>query len=273
VRFSALVLTYNEELQIESCLRSLASADRVVLIDSGSTDRTLEIVSSIARVEIQRRPFVSFADQRNHGIENAFERGTWVLHLDADERLTPELAGELNRLEPPERAVAYNIAPRTYLRGRPVLRASGFPVYQTRLTRAGFFRFEQVGHGQKAPDTFGILPRLRQPYDHHPFEKGYEAWRERHERYAEAEARLLSDSADVSFTRALRDPILWRRWLNRVSARVPFRPGLVWFYLMFVRGGAWDGAAGWEYCRLRRTYERMVVGRLRSGTPGARFPE
>lgn len=263
MNFSALVLSQDEELQLGDCLRSLAPARRVVMLDSGSRDRTLEIARAFDRVAVVSRPFGGFADQRNFGLRR-FEAGEWVLHLDADERLTPALAAELERLQPPAEAVAYNLAGLVFVQGRPIPRSSGFPVYQTRLTRAGSFEFEQVGHGQKAPAALGALPRLREPYEHHPFEKGHEHWRLRHERYAEQEARaLLEGGPGPALSHALADPIARRQWLKHATARLPFRPTLVWLYLMLVRGGLFEGAAGREFCRRRRDYERLVAEALR----------
>jgi glycosyltransferase involved in cell wall biosynthesis len=265
MRFGALVLTLNEARHIRACLESLAPAERIVVIDSGSADRTVEVAASFPRTRVVTRPFESFSDQRNHGLDNCFAPGEWVLHLDADERLTPELAAELAALDPGPDAVAYNAAPRTFLRGRAVLRASGYPVYQTRLTRAGSFRFEEVGHGQKAPLSLGALAGLRHPYDHHPFEKGPEEWRERHERYAEKEARRIAVSPRPGWSPALLADRIGRRvWLNHATAGIPGRGLLVWLYLMIVRRGVLDGPAGWEYCRLRREYERMVTARVRA---------
>ncbi len=260
MKFSALVLTLNEERHIEACLHSLAPAREVVVMDCGSTDATVSIATRQAAVRVVARSFVSFADQRNSGLATSFRSSEWVLHLDADERLTAELAEELAALSPSGGVVAFNIASRTFLGGRPVLRASGFPVYQTRLTLAGSFQFEDVGHGQKASASLGLLPRLRHPYDHHPFDKGPEEWRLRHERYAEKEAAdLLAPSRAWSLREAVADPIARRQWLKHAGRHLPFRPTLVWLYLMLLRGGVLDGPAGWEYCALRRRYEGMVA--------------
>jgi hypothetical protein len=208
--------------------------------------------------------FTDFADQRNFGLREFFRPGQWVLHLDADERLTPALAREIENLDPPPDAVAYNAAALVFLGGRPIPRASGFPVYQTRLTRVGGFEFARFGHGQKAPDTLGCLPRLRAPYEHHPFEKGFEEWQGRHERYATQEAEeLLSRERPAPTADVLRDPIRRRVWLNQLLGASPARPWLVWGYLMFARLGVLDGTEGWEYCRRRRIYEGMLRDRLR----------
>lgn len=267
MRFHALLLTLDEETQVRACLDSLADAESVVVVDSGSRDGTLGIVAEFPRARVVTRAFTSFAEQRNFGLR-AFEPGAWVLHLDADETLTPALRAELRALAPPAEAVAYNLAALTFLGGRPLRRAAGL-VWQTRLTRAGAFEFEQVGHGQKAPAHVGPLPRLRAPYEHHPFEKGWERWEARHLRYARDEARdLLAPAARPTLARALRDPIARRQWLRRASARLPLRPWLVWAFLLFARGGLLDGHAGREYARRRRLYERMVIAelrRLRSG--------
>jgi glycosyltransferase involved in cell wall biosynthesis len=264
VRVEALLLTHNEAQQVRGCLESLAPANRIVVIDSGSVDGTLDIVAGFPRTTIVRRPFTGFADQRNHGLDHHITPDSWAFHVDADERLPAALWAEIAALTPPADATAYNVASRTFLGGHPVLRASAFPTYQTRLTRAGGFRFEQVGHGQKAPAHYGPLPRLRQPYDHHPFEKGFDAWRRRHEAYADQEACDLFNGDAPSLRQAARDPIARRQWLKHATARVPVRPALVWTYLMLVRGGVFDGRAGWEYCRLRYLYEQMVQQRVRA---------
>src|SRR6185369_17370950 len=118
---------------------------------------------------------------------------------------------------------------------------------------------------QKAPRRYGALPRLHNAYDHEPFEKGLDHWREKHELYADKEAGALrGGGAPPSMREALRDPILRRQWVKHFTARLRWRPALVWAYLMFVQGGVFDGPAGWRYCSLRRTYERMVTQRLRS---------
>jgi glycosyltransferase involved in cell wall biosynthesis len=240
----------------------LEAAERTVVVDSGSNDRTCDIARSFAGTQLVMRPFLSFADQRNAGLAY-FTPGTWVLHLDADERLTTELKEEILALDPGPETSAVNIASRVIFQGRWLLRSTGYPVYQTRLTKAGAFEFEEVGHGQRAPRRYGTLPYLRHPYDHLPFEKGLEEWRQRHEKYAEKEARSLLEAGHSFDWAALADPIRRRRWLRQVSAPLPLRPWLVWLYLMVVALGVLDGPPGWEYCRRRRTFEAMIDRHLR----------
>ena len=83
--------------------------------------------------------------------------------------------------------------------------------------------------------------------------------------YAEKEASaLISDGPTYGLVQSFRDPILRRQWLRQATKGLPLRPWLVWAYLMFLRVGILDGPPGWEYCRRRRIYERMVHQRYRA---------
>jgi len=262
VEFSVLLLTHNEEKNVLPCLSRLARAKRIVAVDSGSTDRTLDILREQPAVEILERPFSNFAEQRNFGL-SAFNPGDWVLHLDADERLTRRLAREIETL-PAEGPSAYNIAPLNVWRGRPIPRATFYPTYQTRLTRVGDFQFVQVGHGQKAPSEAGPIPRLSSPYIHLPFSKGMAEWLARHHRYAQSEAKaFLRDRRRRSPGSALLDPIARRQWIRRATRFLPGRPALVFWYLMLMRGAIGEGAPGRDYCRLRAYYEKLIQRELR----------
>src|SRR4051794_15194449 len=91
--FSVLILTLNEERDLPRCLASVGNCDDVVILDSGSTDRTVAIAEQAgARVFV--RPFDDFAGQRNHAQREIRFRHPWVFHLDADEQLTPDLIAE-----------------------------------------------------------------------------------------------------------------------------------------------------------------------------------
>jgi len=262
MEYGTLILTQDEDLNIDGCLESLRGrTGQLVVIDSGSKDSTLDKVRNAGLpVTIIERKFVSFSDQRNHGLDNYFAPGTWVLHLDADERLTPALANELSSLPGDGPSAAWNIPSMTYFRGRRIPRASGYPVYQTRLTRAGDFRFVEIGHGQKAPPSMTAIPRLRQPYEHHPFEKGLRDWLARHDRYSSREAQeWLNSTHTYTLRQAMADPIARRQWLKRAMRVLPGAPALTYFYLLVLRGGFLEGREGRDYCRMRYLYEHLIV--------------
>src|SRR5437868_11966113 len=95
-QLSAIILAYNEEVNLPQCLESLQRLDcRVWVVDSGSTDRTIEIAHAYG-AEVRYHPFENYAAQRNWALASLPVNTPWILNLDADERLTPELADEIN---------------------------------------------------------------------------------------------------------------------------------------------------------------------------------
>jgi glycosyltransferase involved in cell wall biosynthesis len=112
MKLSVVVIAKNEEAVLEACLKSVAFADEIVLVDDESTDRTPEIAKA-HKAHIYARKLDGFATQKNFGIDKTVN--DWVLILDADERVTPELATEIQQLKPDGGAVAYSIPFRNYI--------------------------------------------------------------------------------------------------------------------------------------------------------------
>ena len=180
--YSAVILTLNEEVALPDCLASLAGCPDVVVLDSGSTDRTAELARA-AGARVFTRAFDSFAGQRNFA-------HPWVLHLDADERMTPELHAECLAAVARPDLDGYRIAPRMIFAGRWVRHCTDYPAYQARLVRAQRFVFIQVGHGQREDPTMA-MENLRQNYLHDLSVYGTESWLAKHRRYARDEAQAL----------------------------------------------------------------------------------
>jgi glycosyltransferase involved in cell wall biosynthesis len=123
-RVSAIVTTLNEAAAIAACLESLAWCDEILVVDSHSTDATREIARQFDQVQVLRRTYLGAASQKNWAIDRC--RHDWILILDADERVTPELRREIEQLlAAPETATAYSIRRRTYAMGGEV-RYSGW---------------------------------------------------------------------------------------------------------------------------------------------------
>jgi glycosyltransferase involved in cell wall biosynthesis len=259
---SVLILTRNEESNIARCLDSVAWSDDVVVLDSGSTDRTVEIaISRGARV--LHRPFDDFATQRNFGMQSAELKHDWVLHLDADEVVPAALAKEIATTISDSPKDAYRLASKLMFMDR-WLRFSGmYPVYQVRLGHKDKLRFRQSGHGQREISENLQLGTLREPYQHFNFSKGLSDWIERHNRYSTEEAMMElrmgehpepmchDDTGSASMRR--------RRLLKRISTRLPFRPTMRFVYMYILRLGFLDGRPGWVYCRLMAGYESWIV--------------
>ncbi len=259
---SVLILTYNEELNLPRCLDSVAWSDDVLVLDSFSSDRTVEIAKQ-RNVRVCQRKFDHFAGQRNFGLEHGGLKYDWVLHLDADEMVPQKLRAELMEAANCGSNAAYRLASKMIFRGR-WLRYSGlYPTYQVRFGRKEQLVFVQVGHGQREnlpPDQIGTL---REPVLHYSFAKGLDDWRAKHCRYAEAEAehalRNAGSKLDLAGLVSLSDAVRRRRALKTLSSRLPLRPPLRFAYMYLLRLGFLDGKAGFEYCRLLAWYERMIV--------------
>ena len=265
--FSVLILTLDEEQNLPACLASLPGCDDIVVLDSGSTDRTSEIARAAgARVVV--RAFTNFAEQRNFALDNIGFRNDWVFHLDADEQLTPELAAECSALaerNPTDIDGCY-AAPRMLFHGSWIPHCTDFPAYQARFGHARRFRFVQVGHGQREQPGLR-LDRLQANYLHNLSAHSDAELVEKHRRYArqEAAAFLARPSESQSLGRRLFTPdaLVRRRALKTLSQHLPARGVLRFLYQYFGRLVFLDVRAGFSYCLLLSRYEQWIAAEIR----------
>lgn len=254
--FSILILTLNEEQNLPDCLASVAWCDDVVILDSGSTDRTCEVARA-AGARVFTRAFDDFASQRNWALDHIPFTHPFLFHLDADERFTPELLAECRQVVAEDRHSGYLVANKLMFMGRWIRRASQFPCYQMRLLKRGEIVFERNGHGQREGRAERGLGRLREAYLHYNFSKGLADWIEKHNRYSSQEADE-SANLDASARLFARDPHERRKALKRLATRLPCQPLLRFLYLYLARGGCLDGTAGYHYCRLVAIYQYFI---------------
>ena len=262
MQVSAVVLTFNEEINIGRCLAALDWCDDIVVVDSDSTDRTLEICAEHG-VRVVQNPFVDFATQRNFALTDVPLKHDWVLHLDADEEATPAFRDAVLALEPGANIFGFRIPSRTMLFGKWLKRSGMYPAYQVRLGHRTHCRFYEHGHGQRetlAPDQLGILDVA---YDHHAFSHGLVKWFVKHVGYARAEADeiLRAAPASVSPEAVATDATTRRRAMKRIANRLPpmLRPVARLVYLAVIRGGLLEGKAGLCYCLMSTIYEAMIA--------------
>lgn len=263
---TAIVLTWNEQNNITACLEHLDWAEDIVVLDSFSDDRTIEVArAACPRVRVFQHAFTDFGQQRNWALDHCMPRHDWILFLDADELATPELVREIEKaIENPGDSVGFYLTCRNYFLGRWIRRCTFYPSWQLRLLRLGQVRFRKEGHGQREVAT-GRLEYLRAPYEHHGFSKGVNHWIARHNRYSSDEieliGRLRSEPlrlGDLLSTDAVRR----RRCLKRLAARAGFRPVLRFFYIYVIRGGFLDGMPGLYFCLLRVAHEIHITVKL-----------
>jgi glycosyltransferase involved in cell wall biosynthesis len=273
--FSVVILTLNEEKNLPVCLSSLDRAcDDVVVLDSGSKDRTAEIARSAgARVVVN--PFENFGAQRNFAHTSIPFRYPWVFHLDADERFTPQLFAECERVaaQNPTEVDGFWVAPKMLFRGRWIPHCTDFPAYQARFAHVQRFRFIQVGHGQReAPEM--RLRRLQANYFHDLSADGEDALVAKHRKYARHEGAAYWQHVRQNGASGLSpaelfssDALTRRRALKRVSQHLPARGPLRFFYQYVVRRGFLDGSPGFSYCWLMARYEHWISQEIKRQRP------
>lgn len=138
-RLTVITLALNEEHNIEDCLASVAWADEIIVVDSGSTDRTVELARRFTD-HVLSLEWTGYGPTKNAALERS--TGEWILWLDADERVTPELAEEIRTvLQDSSSCDAYSVARRAYFLGRWMKHGGWYPGRVTRLFRKGTARF------------------------------------------------------------------------------------------------------------------------------------
>jgi glycosyltransferase involved in cell wall biosynthesis len=236
-----LILTYNEEPNIGRVLEKLRWAERIVVVDSHSTDRTAEIASALPQVSLLRRPFDNHVDQWNFGLDQVTT--PWVLSLDADYVLSRELVDELAARADSLDAAGYYASFRYCIAGRP-LRGSLYPP-RIVLFRRDRALYEADGHTQRlrADGPTGQLSGVI----FHDDRKPLGAWLQAQQRYSLLEVEKLTATPMESL--GLADRIRRRKWLAPLLAPP---------YCLFAKGLILDGWPGLYYT-LQRTYVELLL--------------
>ena len=240
-----LILTYNERENLARTLEAVAWAPHVLIVDSFSTDETLEIAASFPNVQIVQRAFDSFGGQCNFGLAQITT--PWVLSLDADYILTPELVMELKQLEPPADVAGFSASFHYNVWGRR-LRHTLYP-RRTVLYQRALATYRDEGHGHRV-SVNGRVALLTGKIDHDD-RKPLSRWIGSQDSYSKIEARHLLQTDDAELT--IQD---------RLRKRIYFSAPVMFFYLLIARGLILDGWAGWYYVGQRTFAEILLSLRL-----------
>lgn len=244
IPLTALILTYNEEPNITRTLAGLDWVPRILAIDSGSTDGTLAILTDHPAVELIQRPFESFADQCNFGLERITT--PWVLSMDADYVVSSALADEIRRtLRDPRIAgvAGFSIPFRYCIAGRP-LRGTLLPP-RTALYRTAAGRYRNEGHGHRV-SIEGEVRSLKSPLLHDD-RKPLGRWLSSQQLYMATEAETLGRTPYRDLSNA-----------DRLRKHTPLAPLAALLLCLIWKGGLLDGWRGWAYA-LQRMYAELLL--------------
>jgi len=261
---SVIVLAYNEEANLPQCLESLRGLRcALFVVDSGSTDRTVEI-AEMHGASLAHHDFENYAAQRNWALDNLPLASQWVLNLDADERLTPELVDEINAvlMSPPENLSGFLLRKRTIFMNKWIRHGGHYPSYHLRLFRRECGRCEARHYDQHFV-VEGEVDRLKHDYVD-VVASSLLTWTIRHARWAAMDA-CETDKPQIAGMHVAPDafgnPIERRRWWKNVYRRGPLfaRALCYWVYRYFFRLGFLDGKEGLIFHFLQGFWFRFLV--------------
>lgn len=248
-RLSIVVTTKNEEDKITKCLNSLKWADEIVIVDGYSTDRTIEIAKGYGAKIVQNKCDGNFDKERNLGIDNS--TGDWVLQLDADEIVTPELKRDIEAILSSDTPFsAYKFRRKNYFLGH-FMRYGGWYHYSLHFFMRGKARYKGKIHETLMVD--GLIGQIEGAVEHYPF-KTIDQFVERHNSYATREAQAIFEQRGIISDREIKynmkiKPVklFWKFYVKKQGFREGIY-GLV-FSFLFAWSHFLNYAKYWEMTR------------------------
>lgn len=254
---TVVILTQNEESNLPRCLAAIPERYPIVIVDSGSTDRTIAIANTRAS-RIYINPWPGFAEQRNFAINQCEINTPWLLFIDADEIYPPAFYDRFEaELAASDTFDVLMVPSILYLRGKRLSHAPGYPIYHPRLVRRESTRFvrNHTGHGEAVVNTCRI-GYSDIPYEHYFYHGEIIEWMHKHVDKAAQEVQLKPTTNAVMTTRGRLSVLLGRSWL-RILAR--------FLYHFVFRGGFLDGVAGLEFALMFTWYEATIYLQAKAG--------
>jgi glycosyltransferase involved in cell wall biosynthesis len=276
VPVSILVPVKNEENNLIECLRRLRWADEIVVVDSQSADATVPLAQALG-AEVYQFYYseAGWPKKKNWALAEVQWRNEWVLIMDADEHMTPELASEIadSIAGRGPQADGYWLNRRFMFMGRWIRHCGYYPSWNLRLFKHALGRYERIGnlgqtgsgdnevHEHVVLSGGGQSEYLKSDFLHYAY-PNLATWVEKHNRYStwEAHAMRAGDSGAVQPS-LFAGPIARRRWLKAKTRHLPFRSFLRFVYSYFVQRGFLDGYAGYCMCVLLAWYEFISLAK------------
>lgn len=276
---SVLIPAKNEEQNLPACLASVARADEVFVVDSQSSDRSIEIAESLGATVVQFDFNGTWPKKKNWSLENLPFRNEWVLIVDCDERITPELWDEIEvAIQNPDYS-GYYLNRRVFFLGVWIRHGGKYPDWNLRLFKHQLGRYENLKtegvrntgdnevHEHVVMSNPAAVGYLKEDMLHEDFRDLFH-WIARHNRYSNWEARVYyniltgQDDSETIGANLFGDAVQRKRFLKKVWVRLPFKPFLRFVLFYFLRLGFLDGRAGYIYGRLLSQYEYQIGVKL-----------
>jgi glycosyltransferase involved in cell wall biosynthesis len=240
-QITPLIITYNEERNIERSLQMLTWASKIVVIDSYSDDATLSILEKFPQVEIFQRKFDTFAGQCNFGLQKVCSE--WVLSLDADYILSADLMQELHQIQDVSEINGYFVKFKYCVFGKP-LRGTLLPNRQI-LYRVNQAHYEVDGHAHRVI-VQGKSGHLKS-FIYHDDRKPVSRWFLSENKYSIIECQKL-----------LGKPGNQLSFADRIRRKQILAPFIILIYCLIWKGGILDGWQGWYYAFQRMLAELLL---------------
>lgn len=261
---TSIILTYNEELNLSNCLKSIKKyIPEIIVVDSGSTDRTVEIAKKYGAKVVINENYQNQAQQFNWALDNVEVNNPWIFRLDADEWVTKELMEELAEKLPetPEEISGFYIKRRVYFMGKWIKHGGYYPTWFLRLFRTDKGRSEEREMDEHIILKEGKTARLKNDFadENH---KDLEAWTAKHNDYSTREVRAREKEAKGTKKDNLKGQARFKRVLKKsFYGKLPLfcRAFIYYIYRYIIRLGFLDGKEGLIYHTLQGFWHQFLI--------------
>lgn len=281
---SVIIPAKNEEANLPACLASLQRADEIFVVDSQSTDKSAEIATSYGANVVQFHFNGRWPKKKNWSLDNLPFRNEWILIVDCDERITPELWDEIavsiqndEQSDQQSQFDGFYLNRRVFFMGKWIRHGGKYPDWNLRLFKHKLGRYENLnteeirntGDNEVHEHVIlkGEVGYLKNDMLHEDFRDLFH-WLERHNRYSNWEARVYyniltgKDDNGTIGASLFGDAVQRKRFLKKIWVRLPFKPLLRFILFYIIQRGFLDGKAGYIYGRLLSQYEYQIGVKL-----------
>ena len=270
-RISVIVPVKNEADNLRRCLPALSWADEIFVVDSGSTDDTVDIAESLGAKVVQFEFNGVYPKKKNWSLDTLPFANEWVLIVDADEVVPPELAAEIKRRTEANEADGFYLNMKYYFLGRRIKHCGYSEAWNLRLFKHARGRYEKMpvapesktgdNEAHEHVELNGKVARLVHELDHYAYPT-ISSWVEKHDRYSTWEAEMYESFLRAAPPKGIGAGKRFKRRLKQIYLRLPMRPVLRFLYSYVVRLGFLDGLPGFVFCTLLAFYDFLCWAKV-----------